>query len=79
MIDNLHDFHSYVGETIMFCQCIEQDIKFIYAGMLEGDFDGNYEDIEKWTLGRTVKNCKNWTTLITNLIFTKMITIFSNK
>lgn len=56
MIDNLHDFHSYVGETIMFCQCIEQDIKFIYAGMLEGDFDGNYEDIEKWTLGRTVKN-----------------------
>ncbi len=55
MIRDLQDFHYYVGETIMFCQCIERDIKFIYAGMLEGDFDENYEDIEKWTLGKTIK------------------------
>ena len=55
MMDNLNSFHYYVGETIMFCQRIERDIKFIYAGMLEGDFDENYEGIEKWTLGRTVK------------------------
>ena len=54
MIRDLQDFHYYVGETIMFCQCIEQDIKFIYAGMLEGDFDENYKGIEKWTLGKTV-------------------------
>lgn len=55
MIRDLQDFHYYVGETIMFCQCIERDVKFIYAGMLEGDFDENYDDIEKWTLGKTVK------------------------
>ena len=55
MIDDLEGFHYYVGKTIMFCQCIEHDIKLIYAGMLEGDFDENYDDIEKWTLGKTVK------------------------
>ena len=56
MLKNLQDFHHYVGETIMFCQCIERDIKFIYAGMLKGDFSKNYASIEKWTLGKTVSN-----------------------
>ena len=60
MIRDLQDFHYYVGETIMFCQCIEHDIKLIYAGMLEGDFDENYDDIEKWTLGRTVKELQKF-------------------
>jgi hypothetical protein len=59
MIKDLQEFHYYVGETIMFCQCIEQDIKFIYAGMLDGDFDKNYEDIQKWTLGTTVLELEN--------------------
>lgn len=54
MIDDLEGFHNYVGKTIMFCQCIEHDIKLVYAGMLEGDFEENYDNIEKWTLGKTV-------------------------
>lgn len=59
MIKSLKEFHCYVGETIMFCQCIEHDIKWIYAGMLNGDFDGNYESIKEWTLGKTVSELQN--------------------
>ena len=54
MIKDLQEFHHYVGETIMFCQCIEHNIKLIYAGMLEGDCEENYDNIKKWTLGKTV-------------------------
>ncbi len=67
MIKDLQEFHYYVGETIMFCQCIEHDIKWIYAGMLRGDCDENFNTIskEKWTFGKTVSkleeldNCDN--------------------
>ena len=59
MMNCLNDFHYYIGETIMFCQCIERDIKFIYAGMLNGDFDKDYEDIQKWTLGQTVSKLQD--------------------
>ena len=65
MIKDLQEFHHYVGKTIMFCQCIEHDIKWIYAGMHNGDFYKNYERITKWTLGTTVSklealdNCDN--------------------
>lgn len=55
MIRKLEDFHYYVGETMMFCQCIENDIKFIYAGMFNGNLNKNYEAIKNWTLGKTIK------------------------
>lgn len=55
MINNLQEFHYYIGEAIMFCQCIEIDIKLIYAGMLDGVFHENYKGIKKWPLGKTVK------------------------
>ena len=48
------DFHSMVGRTIMYCQCIENDIKLIYAGMLVGDLETNYQSIKKNSLGTIV-------------------------
>ena len=42
----------------MFCQTVELDIKYIYAAMLKGDFDENYEEVEVLTLGQTLKRLK---------------------
>lgn len=55
-IRDLSDFHAYVGETIMYCQFIENDVKWIYAGMHKGDADVNFDDLEKGkvTLGMLV-------------------------
>ena len=38
----------------MYCQQIEHDVKIIYAGMLKGDFDSNYNAIADKTLGQVV-------------------------
>lgn len=54
----LEDFHRLVGETIMFCQCIEHDIKLIYSGMLKGNFDDNYNEVSDQTLGSVLKKLK---------------------
>ncbi len=51
---NLDDFKYYVGETLDYCQTIEHDIKWIYATMLCGDPDENFDDISNWTLGKVV-------------------------
>ena len=45
-MSDLKEFHFLVGETLMFCQTVELDIKYIYAAMLKGDFDENYEEVE---------------------------------
>ena len=52
----IEEFHYLVGQTIMYCQIIEHDVKLIYAGMLLGDFNENLNKIKKWTLGRTIRN-----------------------
>jgi len=49
------DYHRLVGETLMYCQTIEHDIKAIDAGMLEGDYDQNSERLKKKTLGQTLQ------------------------
>lgn len=54
-MSTLDEFHRLVGETIMFCQCIEHDIKLIYAGMLKGDFDENFQEVENSPLGPVLK------------------------
>ena len=36
-INNISEVHEYVGETIEYCQCIENDIRWIYYAMLKGD------------------------------------------
>ena len=34
-INNISEFHKYVGDTIEYCQCIENDIRWIYSAMLK--------------------------------------------
>lgn len=52
----IEEFKYNVGEVIMYCQVIEHDIKVIYASMLNGDFDANYNALlkERATLGQAV-------------------------
>lgn len=46
------------SELIMQVQCIEQDLRLIYAAVKSGDFEVNIEDIEKANLGRIIKEIK---------------------
>lgn len=48
---NLDEFNRLVGDTIMLLQCIEHDIKIIYAAMLKGDFYSNLALVQRETLG----------------------------
>lgn len=50
----LEEFHLLVGETMMECQCIEHDVKVIYAAMRQGDFINNYSEISTYTLGKAL-------------------------
>ena len=45
------NFNALLAETVMQCQRIEHDIKIIYAAMKNGDFDDNYDRVEKSPLG----------------------------
>lgn len=47
----LNNFNRLVGETIMYCQRIEHDIKIIYAAMLSGDMQENLNLVSRETLG----------------------------
>ncbi|MCL2522873.1 MAG: hypothetical protein FWE36_08455 [Erysipelotrichales bacterium] len=50
----LDDFYLHVGKLICYFQCIESDIKSIYAGMLSGDYDKNLAKVSEWSLGQAV-------------------------
>lgn len=54
----LNEFHFLVGQTIMYCQIIEHDVKRIYAAMHKGDYYENLGKAEKWTLGTCVGKLK---------------------
>lgn len=56
----LENFHLMFGETIMFCQIIEHDVKMIYAAMCKGDMSNTLAMIndKKWTLGHSLKELK---------------------
>lgn len=56
---DLEEFHFMLGQTIMYCQVIEHDVKRIYASMLKGDYYDNLDKIEKWSLGQTVQKLKD--------------------
>lgn len=45
-INNISEFHEYVGETIEYCQCIENDIRWIYFAMLKGDHHKTFDELE---------------------------------
>ena len=46
----IDEFKDYYATTMMNYQCMEHDIKLIYAFMCEGDIDDNFDDVEKNTL-----------------------------
>lgn len=56
----LRDFHTLVGETIMYCQVIERDVKIIYAAMSGGDIERELRGLERerLTLGETVRELR---------------------
>ncbi len=54
----LEEFHSLIGQTVMYCQIIEHDVKRIYAAMKKGGFYDNLKEVEKLSLGQTVKELK---------------------
>lgn len=56
MQHTLKNFHYLVGETLMFCQFIEHDLKFIYSLMLKGKFEENLVEIDNDTFGKWSKN-----------------------
>lgn len=47
------------SELIMQVQCIEHDLKFIYAGMHRGNFDDNLDMLEKANLGTVIRKLKD--------------------
>lgn len=53
---SLDEFHLLLGQTVMYCQIIEWDIKRIYCAMKRGDIVDNFEMLksERWTLGETL-------------------------
>ena len=48
-------FDEMVGVLIKKCQCIEHDIKIMYAGMLRGDFYKNLDTVVNKPLGPVLK------------------------
>lgn len=59
MINNITEFHESVGKILMECQCIEHDIKLIYSGMLNGDFNQNYNVVAEQPLGPVLKKLES--------------------
>ncbi len=49
-----NNFNLLLGKTITLCQQIENDVKIMYACMLEGNFDKNYDYIKEETLGHVL-------------------------
>ncbi len=56
----LEDFHFLLGQTIMYCQIIENDVKLIYGAMCTGNLNDTLDMIaqQKWTLGKTIAELK---------------------
>ena len=52
------DFKILHSELIMHMQCIENDLKIIYAAMKPGNFDKNYDELEKSNLGQITRVLK---------------------
>ena len=54
----IEQFKQLHSETIMYCQAIEHDLKWIYSYMHIGDQYENFETLSKTTLGALVKKLK---------------------
>lgn len=54
----LDNFHFLIGQTVMYCQVIEHDVKCIYAAMHDGDYYDNLDKIQRLSLGQSVLSLK---------------------
>lgn len=54
----LDEFRLTHSRLIMQMQCIESDLRIIYAAIKTGDFAENYDDLEKANLGKIQKELK---------------------
>ena len=70
------DFKILHSELIMYCQCIEFDLKRIYSGMSTGDFNDNMDMLETSNLGRTLTKLKRLDYSDGNLICQSLTTNF---
>ena len=52
------EFKILHSELIMYCHCIEFDLKRLYAGMSKGDFSDNLDALETSNFGRTLIELK---------------------
>lgn len=52
-------FDGAIGMLIKKCQCIEHDVKIMYAGMLCGDFNTNLDKVIDLPLGPVLKKLEN--------------------
>lgn len=57
-MEYLDRFNALVGDTLMYCQRVEHDVKIIYAAMLKGDFNQNLSLVAAETLGTVVTALK---------------------
>ena len=55
----IEKFDQTIGVLIKKCQCIEHDIKIMYAGMLNGDFEKNLKQVVNKPLGPVLKKLED--------------------
>lgn len=48
---SIEEFHQKIGELMLSCQRIENDIKYMYAGMHIGDLAENFEKTKNLNFG----------------------------
>lgn len=68
----MEEFYASVGEILMYSQCIEHDIKRIYAFLIDGGFEKNMIRIEeeRWTLGQVVHELHDFDQTLDEPFFT---------
>jgi len=57
--DEYTEFHLLFGQTMMYLEVIERDIRITYVGMLSGDFKKNYQDVRDLTVGELLKRIES--------------------
>lgn len=55
---NFNDFKIYHSELIIYCQIIENDLKWIYSEFKIGKPENNYFNVERHNLGKIVTELK---------------------
>ena len=69
----IETFHKMVGEILMYCQCVEENIRRIYAQRMPGDSRLNYLSIEeeRLTMGQMVTKLKELDAELPHPLFEK--------